>query len=176
MSDMTEEQAAFEAWARTDDGNCNDHDLLKFDDSDVYRSDLVDRDWTVWQAARAIPLAAAEPEPLVWESTTPVYIAFVSQRRYEGFSAAVQKWYRPICQNCAAPDRAPSTDSATERDAARLDYITRKHVMGSSYGGITSLNIIVHRDDYATGGALYAIDCMIDRDAGRAIAAMKGET
>jgi hypothetical protein len=36
-------------------------------------------------------------EPVAWESTTPCYIRFVSQRRYEMFSAAVKKWYRPYC-------------------------------------------------------------------------------
>jgi hypothetical protein len=39
-------------------------------------------------------------EPLVWESTTPAYIRFVSDRRYRAFSSAVRKWYRPACPVC----------------------------------------------------------------------------
>lgn len=64
-------------------------------------------------------------------------------------------------------------DSAAD---VRCEYINRKHVMGSSYGGITSLNIIVHADDYAVGGALYAIDCMVEREQGRSGAAMSTNT
>jgi hypothetical protein len=40
-------------------------------------------------------------EPLVWESTTPCYIKWVTDSRYRRFSRAVQKWYRPICQKCS---------------------------------------------------------------------------
>jgi hypothetical protein len=41
-----------------------------------------------------------EEEALVWESTTPWFIRFVSDRRYRLFSAKVQQWYKPICPNC----------------------------------------------------------------------------
>jgi hypothetical protein len=41
-------------------------------------------------------------EQLVWESTTPAYIRFVSDRRYRRFSPAVRKWYRPAYPVCRA--------------------------------------------------------------------------
>ena len=41
-------------------------------------------------------------EPLAWESTTPVYVRFITQRRYERLHPIFRKWYRPICQTCAA--------------------------------------------------------------------------
>jgi|ERR1041385_1724433 hypothetical protein len=58
----------FEAWARTCDGNCSDNDLRKYSAGDhncvidglEYTNPLVQRDWLVWQAARATP---AQPEP-----------------------------------------------------------------------------------------------------------------
>jgi len=40
--------------------------------------------------------------PLVWESTTPAYIKFVTDARYKKFTHNIQKWYRPVCQKCTA--------------------------------------------------------------------------
>jgi hypothetical protein len=54
------------------------------------------------------------------------------------------------------------------KDSERLDYIERKAVRGGSYRDITSIDIIVHGDDLALGGARYAIDCMIEREAATA--------
>lgn len=47
------EREAFEAWAKTSDGNCNDRDLERRHDGD-YRNMLVQRDWEVWQARAAL--------------------------------------------------------------------------------------------------------------------------
>lgn len=55
-------------------------------------------------------------EQFAWESTTPGYARFVTQKRYEGFSPAVQKWYRPICQKCAAGDRGALSEELTAGD------------------------------------------------------------
>jgi hypothetical protein len=41
-------------------------------------------------------------EPLVWESTTPAYVRFITDSRYRKFSPAAQRWYRPVCQKCAS--------------------------------------------------------------------------
>lgn len=48
-------------------------------------------------------------EPLRWESTTPVFIKYVSDRRYRMFSPKVQAWYRPLCSVCG-----PSGDQGNE--------------------------------------------------------------
>ena len=42
-------------------------------------------------------------EPAAWESTTIAYTKFVSDRRYQKFSDAVKKHYKPYrCSSCAA--------------------------------------------------------------------------
>jgi len=45
---------------------------------------------------------ASQPEQYAWEATTPVYTKYITDERYQKFSPAVQKWYRPICQKCAS--------------------------------------------------------------------------
>lgn len=60
------EREAFEAWARTDEGNCADYDLARKTApwTDEYRNDLVQRDWEVWQARAALTaekVAGQEP-------------------------------------------------------------------------------------------------------------------
>lgn len=40
-------------------------------------------------------------EPRCWESTTVCYTRFVTDERYQKFSPAVQKWYRPAWEKCA---------------------------------------------------------------------------
>jgi hypothetical protein len=48
-------------------------------------------------------------EPVTWESTTPGYIKYITQARYEKFSPAVRRWYKPYkCSNCSAPQPAPA--------------------------------------------------------------------
>lgn len=40
---------------------------------------------------------------IAWESTTTCYVKYVTDKRYQGFSDAVKKWYKPYkCSNCAA--------------------------------------------------------------------------
>jgi hypothetical protein len=53
-------------------------------------------------------------EPLVWESTTPAYIRFVSARRYQAFRPYARKWYRPICPNCG-PHAASCDEGRRQR-------------------------------------------------------------
>ena len=41
-------------------------------------------------------------EPVTWESTTPGYIKYITQARYEKFSPAVRRWYKPYrCSGCS---------------------------------------------------------------------------
>lgn len=50
--------------------------------------------------------AAPQQEPFAWESTTPGYIKYITQARYEKFSPNVQRWYKPYkCSSCAAPQQ-----------------------------------------------------------------------
>lgn len=56
-------------------------------------------------------------ERIAWEATTPAYIKFITQSRYEKFSPAVRRWYKPYrCSNCDTHPRA--TPDEVERDAA----------------------------------------------------------
>lgn len=51
-------------------------------------------------------------EPLVWESTTPAYIRWITDSRYRKFRPAYQKWYRPICPKCG-PNPLSKEDDMT---------------------------------------------------------------
>lgn len=58
----------------------------------------------------------AEDEPIAWESTTAAYIKFITDSRYQKFSPAVRKWYRPYrCSTCAALSPTQPTEQG-ERD------------------------------------------------------------
>jgi hypothetical protein len=63
---------------------------------------------------------AVSAEPLVWESTTVGYRKFVSERRYQLFSPAVRKWYRPVCQKCATPTATSERDAVLEQAIAAI--------------------------------------------------------
>ena len=83
----------------------------------------------------------------------------------QGFAAG--KW---AASSTVQQDAQPAGLTDTER----MDYVAAAH-LGGSYAGIASINPIIHLDDYRMGGARYAIDCMIERNAGRAIlSAQKG--
>jgi hypothetical protein len=60
---------------------------------------------------------------------------------------------------------SPATSAAAAEDAQRLDYIEKHAVRGATYNGITSINIVVHSDDWVAGGVRWAIDCMSERSA-----------
>lgn len=52
-------------------------------------------------AQQAAPQQEAQ-ESVAWESTTPGYIKYITQTRYEKFSPAVRRWYKPYrCSGCA---------------------------------------------------------------------------
>jgi hypothetical protein len=110
-------------------------------------------------------------EPVAWESTTPGYIKYITQARYEKFSPNVQRWYKPYkCSSCAAPQPAPLRDDVV-RDAARYRWLRNKSTVlhGTAWlGSATAYQRDVdflRRDD-----ALAALDAAIDA----AIAAQGG--
>jgi len=53
--------------------------------------------------ALAQPAPTAAGEPIAWETITPVYKQFVSDRWYQKSTPAVKRWYKPYrCSACAA--------------------------------------------------------------------------
>jgi hypothetical protein len=60
-----DERGKFEAWAKTNEGNCNDSDLRRSQNDGEYINKLVERDWEVWQArASASPVSGAARDVL----------------------------------------------------------------------------------------------------------------
>ncbi|USR61607.1 ead/Ea22-like family protein [Lelliottia amnigena] len=52
---------------------------------------------------RIAELTAPDGNAIAWESTTPVYIKFITDERYQKLRPGYQKWYKPCrCSNCAA--------------------------------------------------------------------------
>jgi len=52
---------------------------------------------------RIAELIAPDCNAIAWESTTPVYIKFITDERYRRLRPGYQKWYKPYrCSNCAA--------------------------------------------------------------------------
>ena len=60
-------------------------------------------------------------EPVAWESTTPGYIKYITQARYEKFSPAVRRWYKPYrCSGCA--ERGAGFDACDIATAAAQGF------------------------------------------------------
>lgn len=52
---------------------------------------------------RIAELEAREVKPVAWESTTPVYVKFITDERYQRLRPGYKKWYKPYrCSRCAA--------------------------------------------------------------------------
>ncbi|WJS52807.1 ead/Ea22-like family protein [Enterobacter roggenkampii] len=52
---------------------------------------------------RVAELSALQGKPIAWESTTPVYVKFITDERYQRLRPGYQKWYKPYrCSQCAA--------------------------------------------------------------------------
>ncbi|EPL4527080.1 hypothetical protein QCK34_004505 [Enterobacter asburiae] len=48
-------------------------------------------------------LSSLQGKPIAWESTTPVYVKFITDERYQRLRPGYQKWYKPYrCSQCAA--------------------------------------------------------------------------
>lgn len=66
-------------------------------------------------------LETPEQEPVVWESTTPCYVKYITQSRYEKFSEEIKKHYKPFsCSNC----QDSSARIAQLEDQLRLQEIS----------------------------------------------------
>lgn len=52
---------------------------------------------------RVAELSALQEKPIACESTTPVYVKFITDERYQRLRPGYQKWYKPYrCSQCAA--------------------------------------------------------------------------
>ncbi|MED5700583.1 hypothetical protein [Enterobacter ludwigii] len=52
---------------------------------------------------RIAELSALQGKPISWESTTPVYVKFITDERYQRLRPGYKKWYKPYrCSQCAA--------------------------------------------------------------------------
>lgn len=81
--------------------------------TDGYDGNAVGLEVEAITAARAwLDGAAPQQEaqkPVAWESTTPGFIKYITQARYEKFSPNVRRWYKPYkCSSCTAPQPAPA--------------------------------------------------------------------
>lgn len=77
---------------------------------------LIDEVLAKWAA----PQQEAQ-EPFAWESTTPGYIKYITQARYEKFSPAVRRWYKPYrCSGCA--ERGAGFDACDMATAAAQGF------------------------------------------------------
>ncbi|UEP31574.1 helix-turn-helix domain-containing protein [Burkholderia sp. B21-007] len=79
---------------------------------EAWRDDILTR-------ARAL-LAAQQPEPIAWESTTVGYTKYITDERYQKFSHEVRKWYKPYrCSACMEP-----RDEVTEQQPSFTNPLT----------------------------------------------------
>ncbi|HCO1260266.1 TPA: hypothetical protein N7L06_001471 [Escherichia coli] len=52
---------------------------------------------------RIAELSSLQGKPIAWESTTPVYVKFITDERYQRLRPGYKKWYKPYrCSQCAA--------------------------------------------------------------------------
>lgn len=97
-------------------------------------------------------------EPVTWESTTPGYIKYITQARYEKFSPAVRRWYKPYkCSNCSAPQPAPAPLSDdVVKDAARYRWLRATTNYVTSNGERIDVRNMPEKWDAAIDAALAA--------------------
>ncbi|MCM7668178.1 ead/Ea22-like family protein [Enterobacter asburiae] len=59
---------------------------------------------------RIAELSALQGKPIAWESTTPVYVKFITDERYQRLRPGYQKWYKPYrCSQCAAAGKGEAS-------------------------------------------------------------------
>ncbi|WP_407197147.1 hypothetical protein [Enterobacter cloacae] len=59
---------------------------------------------------RIAELSALQGKPIAWESTTPVYIKFITDERYQRLRPGYKKWYKPYrCSQCAAAGKGEAS-------------------------------------------------------------------
>lgn len=55
-------------------------------------------------------MSALQGKPIAWESTTPVYVKFITDERYQRLRPGYQKWYKPYhCSQCAAAGKGEAS-------------------------------------------------------------------
>jgi hypothetical protein len=89
-------------------------------------------------------------EAIAWEATTPVYIKYVTDKRYRSFSDAAKRWYKPYkCSSCHPQATEPASCHQTgvcvrsglaAENHARLIECARRLVEHADFnlGGILS--------------------------------------
>ena len=59
---------------------------------------------------RIAELSALQGKPIAWESTTPVYVKFITDERYQRLRPGYKKWYKPYrCSQCAAAGKGEAS-------------------------------------------------------------------
>ncbi len=59
---------------------------------------------------RIAELSSLQGKPIAWESTTPVYIKFITDERYQRLRPGYKKWYKPYrCSQCAASGKGEAS-------------------------------------------------------------------
>ncbi|HDR9087330.1 TPA: hypothetical protein QDB10_003245 [Burkholderia vietnamiensis] len=81
-------------------------------------------------------LAAQQPEPIAWESTTVGYTKYITDERYQKFSHEVRKWYKPYrCSACMEP-RAEVTDDDVAKLKRFAGLVLKDHRNGGYPGDV----------------------------------------
>lgn len=87
---------------------------------------------------------AAAGEPVAWEATVPGYIKYVTQSRYEKFSAIAKSGYKPYkCSNCTTPQPTQAQAGAVPLTRERVKAILTE----CGYDGASAQ----HRADFING-------------------------
>lgn len=59
---------------------------------------------------RIAELSSLQGKPIAWESTTPVYVKFITDERYQRLRPVYKKWYKPYrCSQCAAAGKGEAS-------------------------------------------------------------------
>ncbi|HCL6947650.1 TPA: ead/Ea22-like family protein [Enterobacter cloacae] len=59
---------------------------------------------------RIAELSSLQGKPIAWESTTPVYVKFITDERYQRLRPGYKKWYKPYrCSQCAAAGKGEAS-------------------------------------------------------------------
>ncbi len=70
---------------------------------------------------------AVAGEPVAWEATVPGYIKYVTQSRYERFSAIAKSGYKPFkCSSCTTPQPTQAQAGAVPLTDEQLAEIMRE--------------------------------------------------
>ena len=72
---------------------------------------------------RIAELSSLQGKPIAWESTTPVYVKFITDERYQRLRPGYKKWYKPYrCSLCAAAAKGEAS-AVCVIDQSNLDYL-----------------------------------------------------